>query len=110
MLLPNALPIVLQVIDHLGNPVEGVPLRIMTEPFRLEGACTSDQQGLATFFVPPHSSGEIGVFPVILPDRRADDLEPETVRFEIGCAEDQSRLFTLVLSGELRTFLFERRK
>lgn len=106
--LPKAVPVVVQVVDERGRPVEGVPIQFMARHGALEGLCNSDAHGLVTLYVPPHSSGRIGVFPHIPLRRHPSWFEPETVPFEVGAAEEKNERFTLVLSDALRMFLFDR--
>jgi hypothetical protein len=108
--LPEAVPVVVQVVDSGGAPVEGVPVHFMTKLRALEGQANSDVDGLVTLYAPPHSAGQIGVFPVALFDPRASEFEPETVPFEVGGAEEKNERLTLVLSDALRMFLFDRSK
>lgn len=106
--LPKAVPVVVQVVDERGRPVEGVPVQFMARHGALEGLCNSDAHGLVTLYVPPHSSGRIGVFPHIPLRRHPSWFEPETVPFDIGGAEEKNERLTLVLSDVLRMFLFDR--
>lgn len=103
--LQESLSVVLQVIDRDGRPLEGVPVKRAMG--RVLGTThNTDDNGLATLRVAPHSRGQLGVFPFALLDRRAHGSRPETVPFEVGGIEDQGRQFTLVLSEELLTVLF----
>jgi hypothetical protein len=106
--LPKAVTVTLTVQDREGIPVEGVPVRCVVG-YPLHGSYNTDENGQAVFHVPPHSSGKIGVYPDMLFRRRAYHFRAETVAFEAGGIEDQAGQFTLVLSDELRSLLFDRR-
>ena len=103
--LQESLSVVLQVVDRDGRPLEGVPVkRAMGRT--LSTTHNTDENGLATLRVAPHSHAHLGVFPFTLRDRAARRLKPETVAIEVGGVEDEGRQFTLVLSEDLLTALF----
>jgi hypothetical protein len=103
--LEETLTVAVQVVDREGKTREGVPVsRRMGNAFF--PTHNTDENGLATFRVPPHSSGEFGVFPLTVLDHNPRRFTPEAVPFQIGDREDQGKQFTLTLSDELLTTLF----
>jgi hypothetical protein len=102
--LEETLTVAVQVMDREGKTREGVPVcRRMGNA--LSPMHNTDENGLATFRVPPYGSGEFGVFPAPW-DPPARKFTPEVVSFQMGGREDQGKQFTLVLSDELLTTLF----
>jgi hypothetical protein len=103
--LPQALTVVVQVLDRQGRPREGIPVS------RQGGDAPSlvrntDENGLASMYVRPHSSGRFSVSAHMTDVGRARGLRPEAISFEVGGPEDQGRQLTLVLSDEMLSALF----
>ena len=97
-----ALEVSVLVTDAWGEPVEGVPVRMVHNGTHWSVAHNSDQTGISRFHVVPHSQGEFGVY-------RVEDgiFLRETIPYTIGGNEDAGRQFTLQLSSDMLAHLFK---
>jgi hypothetical protein len=60
--LPKSLPVSVRVVDHQGQPIEGLAVRWRHGDRRIWSvAHNTDANGLAYFFIPPHSAGRFRV-------------------------------------------------
>ena len=60
--LPQSLPVSARVVDHQGNPIEGLAVRARHGAQKIWSiAHNTDAKGLAHFFIPPNSAGRFRV-------------------------------------------------
>jgi hypothetical protein len=60
--LPQALPVSARVVDHQGNPIEGLAVRVRHGDQNIWSvAHNTDANGLAHFYIPPNSAGKFRV-------------------------------------------------
>jgi len=99
----SALEAYVQVTNALGEPVEGVPVRLLRDGNTWSVAHNTDESGIARFHVPAHSHGQFGVSY----HGEGGLYLKETTAYQIGGDEDSGRQFTLQLSDEVLDFLFK---
>ncbi len=103
----RAIQVVARVTDSAGKPLEGIAIRCL--PDGLDTADrwgTTDVEGLAHVYVPPHSQGQLAA-------EYDDDQTGTTVRegiaYQVGGDEDAGKEFVLSLSDEFLKELLESR-
>jgi len=99
----SALEAYVQVTNALGEPVEGVPVRLLRDGNTWSVAHNTDESGIARFHVAAHSQGQFGVSY----HGEGGLYLKETTAYQIGGNEDSGRQFRLQLSDEVLDFLFK---
>jgi hypothetical protein len=96
-----AIEVYVQITNSQGQPVEGVPVRILSGGNTPSVSHTTDESGLALFNVVPYSAGRFGV------SCRSEGGEylTETIPYQVGGNTDSGRLFTLQLSDKILELL-----
>lgn len=99
---PDALPVVVQVVDATGKPLEGAPVRRLvagTQTWSV--AHNTDRQGAVRFFVPPDSSGRFRILDLKGPFDSPQDVNL-TVEFQVG-REAPTKPLRIEVTDEQRT-------
>jgi hypothetical protein len=105
-------PIYVEVIDSLGEPVEGVTVRHVRNRHGRRYWDNTGVDGIATFSAPTNSAGEFsiyahrGEFNVYGPDRDESAFK-QSISYEIAGPEDANNVYTLRLSDEILKALFK---
>ncbi len=98
-----ALSVSVYVTNMQGEPVEGVPVRIMRSSNAWGLPHNTDESGTARFHVAPHSQGTLGVL------YHGEDGRhlTETISYEIAGGEEAGRQFIMQLSDDMLYHLFK---
>jgi len=100
---PN-MKVAVKVIDSTGQPVPGVTVWLSTEGAYHGPKAVSTQDGMAVINIPPYSKGE---FSVVYYDKLTSTTLREAIPYEVAGEDDAGRQFTLRLSDEMISSLFE---
>ena len=98
-----AVDVLVYVTNMQGEPVEGVPVRVMRVENTWSAPHNSDESGIARFHVIPHSAGQFGVF---YHGQDGTHLT-ETIPYKIAGEEDEGRQFIIQLSDDMINHLFK---